>query len=194
VFPGLLAGAIALLWHLQTAGVDLLLATTLVWTVAIVVLVGLERLLPFERAWQLPDDQLVNDFAHTFLGSAVGSRMGAVVADVVAAGLLFGLASLGLGVSPGGGVSPFKLWPFWVQVVVAYVVVDFCRYWQHRVQHRVGFLWETTSCTMTLAVSSRSRPGGRMCSIAPCRRCASSPSSSLGPRLRSCSGAWGSTA
>ncbi|MDP2342023.1 MAG: sterol desaturase family protein [Deltaproteobacteria bacterium] len=136
VFPALLAGASALLWGLQDAGVDLLLGTTLLWMVTVVVLVLLERLLPFERAWQLPDDQLANDFAHTLLGSALGSRMGAGVADVVAAGVVFGFASI--------GISAFTpAWPFPVQVVAAYVVVDFARYWQHRLQHRVGFLWET---------------------------------------------------
>jgi sterol desaturase/sphingolipid hydroxylase (fatty acid hydroxylase superfamily) len=31
--------------------------------------------------------------------------------------------------------------PFWLQIVEVILLSDFCVYWGHRLQHRVGFLW-----------------------------------------------------
>jgi len=41
--------------------------------------------------------------------------------------------------------SPDQLGPFWLQIVAILVVVSFFRYWMHRAQHTVPFLWELHS-------------------------------------------------
>ena len=38
--------------------------------------------------------------------------------------------------------SPAQLGPVWLQVLVIILVVSFSRYWVHRLQHSVAFLWE----------------------------------------------------
>ena len=45
------------------------------------------------------------------------------------------------GVVPEGVRSAVAAQPFWLQVVGVIVLSDFCVYWGHRLQHRVGFLW-----------------------------------------------------
>jgi len=41
--------------------------------------------------------------------------------------------------------SPEQLGPFWLQIAVILLVVSFFRYWMHRMQHTVPFLWELHS-------------------------------------------------
>jgi len=41
--------------------------------------------------------------------------------------------------------SPDQLGPFWFQIVTILVIVSFFRYWMHRMQHTVPFLWELHS-------------------------------------------------
>jgi sterol desaturase/sphingolipid hydroxylase (fatty acid hydroxylase superfamily) len=41
--------------------------------------------------------------------------------------------------------SPAQLGPVWLQVLVIILVVSFARYWVHRLQHSVPFLWELHS-------------------------------------------------
>ena len=41
--------------------------------------------------------------------------------------------------------SPDQLGPFWLQIVTILLVVSFFRYWMHRMQHTVPFLWELHS-------------------------------------------------
>ena len=37
--------------------------------------------------------------------------------------------------------SPEQLGPFWLQVIVSLLAISFGRYWLHRLQHEVSFLW-----------------------------------------------------
>jgi len=41
--------------------------------------------------------------------------------------------------------SPDQLGPFWLQVPVTLLFVSLFRYWMHRLQHKVSFLWELHS-------------------------------------------------
>lgn len=128
-----------MLFTLRQNGVDLPLASVVVWTSMLVVLVLLERVIPFETAWHQPDDQLVNDVAHTMLGSALGSQAGVFVADVFVAAVALALPTTSLALwTTGPGTLPLV-----AQVAVGFVVVDGARYAQHRLSHRLGFLWET---------------------------------------------------
>src|SRR5688572_24108696 len=89
--PGVIAAAIALLWWLRRGGVDDVVAASLAWIAALVVLIVLERIIPYERAWLAPDGQLGADFGHAFLGSAVGARAGGLAVEALAAAALIAL-------------------------------------------------------------------------------------------------------
>ena len=41
--------------------------------------------------------------------------------------------------------SSAQLGPIWLQILIVMVVISFCRYWIHRLQHKVPFLWELHS-------------------------------------------------
>jgi sterol desaturase/sphingolipid hydroxylase (fatty acid hydroxylase superfamily) len=45
------------------------------------------------------------------------------------------------GIVPAGFRSAVALQPWWLQAVEVVLLSDFCIYWGHRLQHRVGFLW-----------------------------------------------------
>lgn len=133
-FATLVGGAGLVLWSLWDAGLDLFVASTLVWVIVVAALVVVERLTPKQRVWLRPDEQLANDLVHTALGSALGSRVGVVVADAGGAAITLLLPALALWPAS---------WPLPVQVVVGFVVVDGCRYVQHRASHAWPWLWET---------------------------------------------------
>ena len=45
------------------------------------------------------------------------------------------------GIVPTGFRAAVGLQPWWAQAVEVVLLSDFCVYWGHRLQHRVGFLW-----------------------------------------------------
>jgi sterol desaturase/sphingolipid hydroxylase (fatty acid hydroxylase superfamily) len=45
------------------------------------------------------------------------------------------------GVVPQGFRTAVAAQPWWLQAIQVVVLSDFCVYWGHRLQHRVGFLW-----------------------------------------------------
>jgi sterol desaturase/sphingolipid hydroxylase (fatty acid hydroxylase superfamily) len=122
-------------------GVDLFVSTSLLWSATLLVLVPLERIIPHERRWLVPDGQLPHDVGHTLLGSVVGSRVGAVVVDGIAAGV-GAVGAVAVGASASFLVWPAG-WPLMEQLALAYVAIDFLRYWQHRLQHAWAPLWAT---------------------------------------------------
>jgi sterol desaturase/sphingolipid hydroxylase (fatty acid hydroxylase superfamily) len=44
-------------------------------------------------------------------------------------------------VMPGGFRAAVAAQPWWLQALQVVVLSDFCVYWGHRLQHKVGFLW-----------------------------------------------------
>lgn len=42
----------------------------------------------------------------------------------------------------GEGLLSVADWPVWLQALVTFVMLDFLRYWLHRLHHRVPFLWQ----------------------------------------------------
>ena len=133
-FAALLTAVVAALSTLQRSGVPLAVASVLLWTSVVIVLIIVERVVPFERAWLVPDEQLGNDVVHTVIGSAVGSHVGSIAAEGAVAIVAFAAPALTL--------WPSSL-PFAVQVGIGFVVVDGVRFGQHWLSHRVPALWET---------------------------------------------------
>lgn len=130
----LVVGGSALAWWLALqAGASLpavLLGASLV-TLALGL--WLERVRPFERAWQRPQGDLATD-----AGSAV-VLIGAVDPLLKAALPLLALALLGS--QPGAAAWPAAGWPLALQVLVAALWIELAKYLSHRAHHRVPLLW-----------------------------------------------------
>jgi len=103
------------------------------WTFPIVVLLGVavsfaaERVVPYEEAWNVGQDDTGRDLAHAAVNEAL--MLGSVAVVPL-------LASLGLGAT----VWPSSL-PMVVQVAIAVLVADFGITMAHIASHRVGVLW-----------------------------------------------------
>ena len=72
------------------------------------------------------------------------SNIGIVVIDTVLLRLVFPVAAVGIAVvagSHGWGLFNALVWPFWVEVVLAVVVLDLVIYFQHVMFHAVPGLW-----------------------------------------------------
>ena len=135
--PLLFGGSLALMMALSTSLLSLPTAFVATTAVLFVVLMVLERLVPYRLAWRVSDGQLTNDVLHGALGSLAGSRLGQLVNDAI----VVAIATHLMGTADLSGSSPVQGWPFAVQLTVAVVVVDLARYLQHRLMHRVPWLW-----------------------------------------------------
>ena len=72
------------------------------------------------------------------------SNIGIVVLDTALVRLVFPAAAVGIAAevgSLGWGVFNALAWPFWVEVLLAVVLLDLVIYWQHVVFHAVPGLW-----------------------------------------------------
>lgn len=140
-FPLLVGAVVVCGAACVNGGVNLFLSTSLLWSATLIVLVLLERIVPYERRWLVPDGQLPHDVGHTLLGSVVGSRVGAIVVDGIVTGI--GIAVVVVG-GPSASVDRWPTaWPLMGQLALATVAIDFVRYWQHRLQHAWAPLWAT---------------------------------------------------
>lgn len=152
-FPMLMAIGIALTRAGMARGLNASVASTIAVVVLWLALWRLEQVLPFREAWNEPDGQKLHDVGHSIFGTALGGSLGNLAAEVT-----FGAASLHL--AAGGS----KLWPTqWslaVQILFVVLLADFGRYVQHRLLHRVPFLWrihELHHSTPALTVWKASR-------------------------------------
>ena len=72
------------------------------------------------------------------------SNIGIVVLDTVILRLVFPVAAAGIAAvigSLGWGLFNAVAWPFWLEVLLAVVVLDLVIYWQHVLFHAVPGLW-----------------------------------------------------
>lgn len=93
--------------------------------IALTVIATLERVIPYQRAWQLDHGDLAADIVH------------AAVNFSLLGGSAFVLHALGL-----DAVSVWPdAWPLWAQILLAGAVMDLGLYLMHRASHRVGLLW-----------------------------------------------------
>ena len=72
------------------------------------------------------------------------SNIGIVVVDTALVRLVFPAAAVGIAAevgSLGWGLFNALAWPFWVEVLLAVVLLDLVLYWQHVVFHAVPGLW-----------------------------------------------------
>jgi sterol desaturase/sphingolipid hydroxylase (fatty acid hydroxylase superfamily) len=102
----------------------------------ILVLVGLEQVLPCRPDWSMRTDREIwRDLGHAVLYITIGGSVAQLV-------FLYGFASM---LSRGGLASGLGLWPvnspLMVQVLTVVVVGDLLEYWYHRLAHTVPWLW-----------------------------------------------------
>src|SRR5262249_3987049 len=102
----------------------------------ILVLVGLEQVLPYRPDWSIRGDREIwRDIGHFVLYTTIGGNIAQLV-------FLYGFASM---LSHFGLASGLGLWPVHspvaVQIVAVVVLGDILEYWYHRIAHTVPWLW-----------------------------------------------------
>jgi sterol desaturase/sphingolipid hydroxylase (fatty acid hydroxylase superfamily) len=128
--PFMLIGLNGLALHLVVSGVRL-------WIVGMLALVALalaflvERMLPYEQAWNESQGDAGKDAAHGLVYEF--SNLGAIL-----------LLPLIVSVVPWNGFWP-RHWPLWSQLLGAIVVADIAMTSIHYVSHRVDWLWRLHS-------------------------------------------------
>ncbi|MGH8136599.1 MAG: sterol desaturase family protein [Steroidobacteraceae bacterium] len=135
LYPALLGGAL-LLWSSLWLGVgwDADISMQLVYWTFLGVLVMLERLVPFEPAWNRNDGQLGNDIALSLLTIALNS-----IATVVC---LWAIAWAIRAIEPLVSLQVWPAhWPFYVQVIPGIILWDLGNHLAHRWAHKVPLLW-----------------------------------------------------
>lgn len=107
-----------------------------VYGAALLILVILERVLPYEKSWLLPDGETGNDIAHTLLTKGLVQVAALAVAffPAMAAVLLKLVDSAKLTLWPTS-------WPMIMQVIMAVLVAEFGLYWAHRIAHERIYFW-----------------------------------------------------
>ncbi len=130
LWPALLGLCVLGYWIGMTAGHPVL-AYNLTYFGMAAALLALERVIPYERAWLVPDGQAANDIGHTALNKGIGQLIAgtAAVAGVSSAGPV--AAS---GPWPGD-------WPLAAQVALGLLVAEFGLYWAHRLAHEWPVAW-----------------------------------------------------
>lgn len=76
-------------------------------------------------------DDIKDMFAASFVG------IGNLISSALTKGLLFGLILLIY------KITPFEIPATWWSYILCIIVLDFCRYWAHRVAHEYRFWWAT---------------------------------------------------
>jgi ornithine lipid hydroxylase len=134
-YPFAMAGAVAGYLLLSHIGLHLEVATFLPVLLAAIVITLLERLLPVRKDW-LPDlHDVANDAGFMLM---VQVLLPSFLAFLVAITLLNTLAAAELQAT---GLWPGR-WPIAIQLILLLVVVEFPRYWLHRLAHNWTPLWQ----------------------------------------------------
>jgi sterol desaturase/sphingolipid hydroxylase (fatty acid hydroxylase superfamily) len=102
----------------------------------IVLLIGLEELLPYRRDWSIRGDkERWRDIGHLLLYANVGAMLAQIVFISGSAALL-----AWAGLERGVGLWPTTA-PFVVQLLLVIALGDLLEYWTHRLTHTVPWLW-----------------------------------------------------
>ena len=115
---------------------ELNLPQIIVWAVPVMLsLVALEYYLERKEKKEHQDKKLTYN-NHTFFPSVL-IGLGNLVSTALAKVFTFGIILFFF------NISPFYIEPSWWSFIVCFVVLDFCRYWAHRVAHRQRIWWAT---------------------------------------------------
>jgi Sterol desaturase len=135
LYPALLGGALLLWSSLWLAfGWDADISMQLVYWSFLALLVGVERLLPFEPAWNRNDGQLRNDLVLSVVTIALNSVATVVCLGVIAWAIRTIEPLVSLQVWP-------THWPLLAQIIPGIILWDFGNHLAHRWSHKVPLLW-----------------------------------------------------
>ena len=73
------------------------------------------------------------------------TNLSMVIIDTIFIRLLFPIAAVGVAViaaQKGWGIFNLTDWPFWLEIILAMIVLDMMIYWQHVAFHHIPFLWQ----------------------------------------------------
>jgi ornithine lipid hydroxylase len=133
--PALLGTALAAILLGVRAGLDVLLVTSGVNLACALLVIGLERVLPYVPAWNRSQGDLGADVAHALLSNT------AVIA-LWRATLLGVLVRGSVALASAFGTSPWPAsWPLAPQLVLALVLAELGEYWYHRWLHTSSLGW-----------------------------------------------------
>ena len=136
VWPLLMGGSLVAAWWGFAAGYPTAVWSFVVSAANVVLIIGLEQVLPVRPSTGLlRDAQLPRDIGHGLLIGGLGRPL----ASQAALGLL-ALGALVVTGPPRADRWPSAL-PAVVQIVLALAVWSLVGYWTHRLYHRVGVLW-----------------------------------------------------
>ncbi len=136
IYPAMfIASFFAFQWTLA-AGVNGATALFLISAANLVIVAGLEIVLPYRRDWSWwRDGQSANDIVHSILLSLVGGRLAEVA---LRSGIVS--ASAAVASATGGSIWPGHL-PLWGQVGIAVILIDFLDWGKHWLYHNNSFAW-----------------------------------------------------
>jgi sterol desaturase/sphingolipid hydroxylase (fatty acid hydroxylase superfamily) len=128
------SGLLGSYWAFSTD--DPMFAFSAVYAIEVLLLVILERYIPYERRWLVPDGEITDDIAHTILtkGTVQAVDLMAAIVPMLAASVLQPLAAVKFELWPTS-------WPMVLQVMLAIIVAEFGLYWAHRIAHERLFFW-----------------------------------------------------
>lgn len=135
VFPLLMAATVVATALLMTA-LSPTLTAGLVGLALLFAIWGLERVMPFQAAWNAKDPERLHDVGHLVIGTGLGAKAGDLLVE-----LLFAQLGLWMVAATTSSALPLAGAPLGWQIVIVYVVADLGRYWQHRWHHRSPWLW-----------------------------------------------------
>lgn len=135
VFPLAMIVSVGVMLQLITSESDIQLGTGLVILGVALTVMVLEHVFPYHRSWLKSRGDIGPDIAY-----ALGVQQGVTILVVPV------VAYLGLGALEWlGGVGGADLWPsewqYLAQLPLALVVAELPKYWHHRLQHSIDFLW-----------------------------------------------------
>ncbi len=135
IFPVVMVAAVAMgLWWTERGGNPAEIAGAVVFASGLIVF-GFERVFPYHRSWVHSKGDLRPDIAYAF---GIGTVVLVIVDPLVT---YFGVAAYSwMSERVGADLWPVH-WPLAAQIVVALVVAELPKYWNHRLQHTIDFLW-----------------------------------------------------
>ena len=135
IFPVVLAAAIAATIAIMRGGVSPAVAFGGPAAAAFLIVMTLERVIPFHRSWQQSRGDIHVDLGHLLISGVVGLEL----LRPLMLGIAVAVGSL-IASNANGGPWPGD-WPIVVQLVLALVVGEFFMYWAHRLGHELEWLW-----------------------------------------------------
>lgn len=127
-------------------------STAVVWVAALVVML-IQRLIPYQPEWRAWRSEAGADLLHAGLSTWAGSALAEAAARGIVVAIAASQAHTGL----------LSGWPWWAQLAIGLAICDFLAYWLHRTAHAWEPLWRLhamhhSSDKLHVLASARTHP------------------------------------